>query len=236
MNKSFPFTFITAPNAGNERWSGVNDVKNVILLPPAGLQSANTKKIRARVPCVSTWWLVKIYCIYLFIVIVIWNCVAFSCFPASHKAPLFIIFATAIHILWRGSLLDDSCLSGRRFTIAIGLKGAIEKFKLQGNAEFPRHIKWQFRFGVCIKACMMFCGDSTMASVRVHKFRQIYTWLSFSNKSERNFWKRWFPLRWAHIIRIARISNVVHPSYANIAVSAPLYISWIYTEKLLKAF
>lgn len=52
----------------------------------AGCNSWWYRKICARVPCVFTWWYVKIYCIYLFIVIVMQNCIPFSCFQATFRA------------------------------------------------------------------------------------------------------------------------------------------------------
>lgn len=80
--------------------------RNVILDPPAG--RARCKKLYAS--CSFTWRVCLAVCENLLHLFIHSDCNSklhsISCFPL----PLFTIFTSAIHILWRGSLLDDSCM------------------------------------------------------------------------------------------------------------------------------
>lgn len=120
-------------------------------------------------------------------------------FSSPTQSAIVYNFTFEIHISWRGSLLDDSCFSGHRFTVAIGWQALIKRIKLQALDKYGRglrqlyfslrHIKWQFYENL-----------ARSVLVRVWCFAVSWPWLqfecinfskftlgwAFSNKSDRN--------------------------------------------------
>lgn len=170
------------------RTMGMNGSEKCNIGPSCWRNCFSGVKFSARVPLVLTWWNVKIYCIYLFIVIVIQNCIPFSCFQAR---AIVCNSTIAIHILWCASLLDDSCLCGHGFTVAVGRTKAslpvLDKYgwKPQKNKNGKMHfvlfrfarMKWQFGWNNSAYVWQIYRGLVS----------KIYTRLSFCKQIRRMF-------------------------------------------------
>lgn len=123
-------SFITAANACNKRWHEWQEKCNI---GPSCRQCSRSFSV----------YLAQrgnLLHIYLFIAIVIQNCIPF---PRSIQSAIVYNCTNAVHILWCGSLLDDSCSMRRCFTVVVEENAFLCSNRINTD-EKPRKVGYAF--------------------------------------------------------------------------------------------